>query len=209
MVYAAAKAFNNDAFSGVSLGESPQENTIVESVLPDLTGLVLTTTGGFSDFANFISGGAASSNLKDLAVAHITDREGFRTDVYYDTEGYLTVGYGHKVLATDGLKHGDIITQERAIKFLNADMTKAFNAAKSQAALLGLSNDTDFIVTLTSVNYQLGVYWYTIHKRTWAALLAKKYDTAIAEISGSLWMKQTPVRANDFITAISNIGIGV
>ena len=53
--------------------------------------------------------------------------ETYRLDVYDDGAGYLTVGYGHKVVPSDNLKLGDVITASRATTFFNADIADTEN----------------------------------------------------------------------------------
>lgn len=63
----------------------------------------------------------ASQNALDL----IRNREAYRLTVYLDSEGLPTVGEGHLVLPSDNLKLGDVITAERADKFLEQDLAEA------------------------------------------------------------------------------------
>lgn len=60
----------------------------------------------------------------------IKEWEGVRLTVYKDVGGNLTVGYGHKVVASDNLKEGDTITQTKANSFFTSDLSiveKAIN----------------------------------------------------------------------------------
>lgn len=62
-----------------------------------------------------------TGTLFDAAIDHIKDYEGFRSNVYYDTDGSKTIGYGHH------LKKGENFTQiseEFATKLLIRDLTK-------------------------------------------------------------------------------------
>lgn len=128
-------------------------------------------------------------------------REGWRLDVYHDSRGFLTVGVGHKVLTSDGLKFGDVITAQRAWDFFYSDVAKAFNAAKTQAKQVG-KYTPEFIAALTSVNFQLGTGWTKTFYETWPALLRGDWQTAERNLLASLWYRQTPVRVEDFIFEI-------
>lgn len=128
-------------------------------------------------------------------------REGWRLDVYSDKLGVLTVGIGHKVLTSDGLKFGDTITAQRAWDFFYSDVAKAFNAAKTQAKQVG-KYTPEFIAALTSVNFQLGTGWTKTFYETWPALLRGDWQTAERNLRASLWYRQTPVRVEDFIAEI-------
>src|SRR5438876_8183154 len=96
-------------------------------------------------------------------------REGVETKVYKDTRGKLTVGIGHLVGPGDKLKLGDEITDQQVSEFFKKDSAKALAAAKAQASQAGIS-DSNFIVYLASVNFQLGTGWNKVHKKTWALI---------------------------------------
>lgn len=134
-------------------------------------------------------------------------REGRRNDVYRDTRGFLTVGIGHKVVASDRLKLGDRISDSRVDAFFAEDVRKAFNAALSQARQINQYN-VEMIAALTSVNFQLGIYWTLEWGNTWALL--KRGDkagaaAAIRRIQSSAWSRQTPTRTNDFVQSIKSV----
>lgn len=142
--------------------------------------------------------------VRELWFEHAMLREGYRTEVYLDTLGKPTVGIGHLVLKEDNLKVGDVITGQEVIDFFDKDSEKALNAAIKQAQEIGVTT-TDFIVALVSVNFQLGTSWNKVFSRTYAHLVAGRYETAIANLRRSKWARQTPVRVSDFIKAIKKI----
>ena len=131
----------------------------------------------------------------------LKEREGVRNDVYKDSEGKLTVGIGHLVTSSDGLKLGDKITDAQVSEFFKKDSAEAVSAAKSQMSMAKIS-DSNFAVYLASVNFQLGKDWYKDHKKTWALIMEGKYEEAAEEAAKSKWAKQTPVRLKDFQGAL-------
>jgi lysozyme len=131
----------------------------------------------------------------------LKDREGYELTVYNDSVGKPTVGIGHLVVAADKLKLGDKIDDARVMEFYKKDTAEAISAAKSQASKAGIS-DGDFIIYLTSVNFQLGTDWYKEHKKTWALIMEGQYSAAAAEVKKSRWNSQTPVRTKDFMGAL-------
>lgn len=135
-------------------------------------------------------------------LAHLELREGKRNKVYLDSLGYPTVGVGHLVLKTDGLKVGDTISNERIREFLIKDSQRAWDAAKAQAKDLNRPSDWAFVEALGSVNFQLGTGWPKTFHATYEALKAGNKLLAISKLKKSLWAKQTPVRVQDFILAI-------
>ena len=131
------------------------------------------------------------------ALELIETEEGFKDTVYLDTLGYPTVGWGHKVLPEDGLKLGDKISIEKAKQFLAKDLNAAFDAAVLQANECGKFNSY-FIARLTSVNYQLGIYWRTKFPNTWSYIKAGNLPALKSALYNSAWYKQTPNRVIAF-----------
>ncbi len=137
---------------------------------------------------------------------HLTDREGYRNDVYPEkTSNQLHVGVGHLVTPKDNLQLGDVISDERVQELLKQDVEKAHNAAIKQASELGVSNNSDFTMALTSVNFQLGTNWREDFSDTWKHMKNGSFDQAINNIGNSLWAQQTPIRTADFTAAIKQI----
>lgn len=136
-------------------------------------------------------------------IDHLRVREGERLKVYLDTEGYATVGVGHKVLPQDGLKVGDKITREQSEAFLAEDAKSAFDKALDQADRLGIS-DPNFIKVLASANYQLGDFEKVFHN-TFNAIKDGNFEKAIGNLQISLWNSQTPVRVADLTAALIDL----
>ena len=139
--------------------------------------------------------------LKKRIYQHLIEREGCREVVYRDTLGHPTVGVGHLVTATDSLRVGDKISIERTQEFLEIDTEKAFLAAKEQASEIGIETE-DFVLALTSVNFQLGTRWHHEFYDSYPLLVSGDWRTAIRKLNNTLWAKQTPVRVKDFVRAI-------
>lgn len=143
-----------------------------------------------------------NAQIQPLLLQSFIAKEGERLTVYRDSLGKLTVGIGHLVLPRDGLKYGDRITQTQSRAFFAKDIKKALDAAKEQAAELG-KYTVDFIIALTHVNFQSGIFWRTIHPKTWDALKRGDSADAVRELRSSLWYRQTPTRVVAFINAIN------
>ena len=147
-----------------------------------------------------------SAVLKNKIKNHLIKREGVVYQVYKDSLGYLTAGVGHLLTPEEKtrLKLGDKVSKQQVEQWLEKDMFTAMEAAHKQAAMTNQIND-DWILALTSVNFQLGTGWTKKFFTTWPALVNGNYDKAISNIKRSKWMSQTPVRANDFIAAIEQL----
>jgi GH24 family phage-related lysozyme (muramidase) len=131
-------------------------------------------------------------------------REGVKTKVYLDSLKKPTVGIGHLVTPADNLKLGDEITDRQVSEFFKKDSAKALSAAKAQAAKAGIK-DSNFIVYLASVNYQLGVGWNSVFKTAWKLILEGKYEEAAKSLEKTKWYRQTPVRVKDFQKALRSL----
>ena len=117
-----------------------------------------------------------SQNEMDSFKKLLHVEEGFKSKVYQgekDEKGVLTVGYGHKLTASElkKYKEGDEIEQEQLDKWFEQDTKLAKTAADKQAKSLKVE-DKEFIKVLASVNFQLGVNWYKEHKETWKLIKA-------------------------------------
>jgi GH24 family phage-related lysozyme (muramidase) len=127
--------------------------------------------------------------------------EGYRLKTYRDKLGFLSVGIGHKILSSDGIREGSTITPEKVAALFKKDANAAIAAAKSQARELGKYN-MDMIVALASVNFQLGTGWRTEFKNTWNLIKAGRTPAAIQNLNSSLWARQTPNRVLAFTAAL-------
>lgn len=152
--------------------------------------------------------------LKDRAIEnalikwepHARLREGYRTKVYKDSLGKLTVGIGHLVTPEDKLRDGDEISHTRVMLLFNDDTKKALETSLKQAYELGRfvdgkKYDAEFLAALISVNFQLGD-WSKKFFNTYPNLVQGKWCNVIASLKKSQWAKQTPVRVQDFCRAI-------
>lgn len=175
---------------------------------PRQTKAGLTMIGGtakevFGPFLTFGPPMQSSIDSAAMAIArqNLIAREGRRKDVYIDSRGFATVGIGHKVLPSDNLRVGDIISDAQIEALFQKDIAEAFAAAKSQAKELRKYNP-DMIAALTSVNFQLGTFWRSKFTNTWADLKNDNVQGAIYRLQSSDWRSQTPVRVADFIAAL-------
>lgn len=142
----------------------------------------------------------------------LEQRESNESKVYKDSTGNLTAGIGHKLTAGELVKYkeGDVIPDNVIEEWYKKDTETSVNAAMKQAKELGIDNE-DFLVNLTSVNFQLGQNWNKKFPSAYQALKDKRYDDAIKEINTtskgepSLWKTQSPTRVNDFQQAIEGL----
>ncbi len=133
---------------------------------------------------------------------HAILREGKKYKVYKDSLGFLTGGIGH-LIKQPGFKLGDPLSEAQIMAWFESDTDIALHTSLRHWEEIG-EKTAPFLAALISVNFQLGDFSQKF-KNSYKLLVDGKYDTAIGNIKTSLWMKQTPVRANDFIQAIKEI----
>ena len=144
---------------------------------------------------------------------HLELREGNEECVYLDSLGKPTCGVGHLLTERERQVYqvGDEVSEEQRTVWLEHDATKAWEAAAQQMEDLNIE-DVEFIIALGSVNFQLGTKWMNKFPSAYKALKDKDYDEAIYQVSTgsgkdgqSKWKEQTPVRVEDFVTAIDKL----
>lgn len=153
----------------------------------------------------------ADQDAKQIAADFVKMREGTRKNpsgnfiVYKDSEGFLTAGWGHKLVGSEANQFplGSVVPNSVVEKWYVYDIDNAYSAANSQMAQLP-KKSKQLLIALTSVNFQLGTGWRKKFPNTWARLLSGDWQAAISGLQSSLWAKQTPVRVSDFVGAIKS-----
>lgn len=135
---------------------------------------------------------------------HMELREGNVANTYLDSRGLPTGGIGHLLTKEERKKYpvGTPIPKSVRDAWFTNDIAKATKAAKAQAEDIGIP---ELAEALVSVNFQLGTNWGKKFFTTYPALKKKQFDKVIGNLKGSAWMKQTPVRVNDFIDALVKV----
>jgi lysozyme len=121
--------------------------------------------------------------------------EGFKDHIYKDTEGFATIGWGHKVVYEDNFEEGKTYTKEELQEVFDKDLNKAIGLARQ----LMEENDvrdlpTTAQHTLTEMCFQLGKSGVSKFRNMWKALQEGNFIGASYEMLDSKWNKQTPNR---------------
>ena len=116
----------------------------------------------------------------------IKEHEGFVSDVYKDSLGFDTVGYGTKMPLSK--EEAELILKHR----LNDKINKII---EKKPIILTLPQDKQFV--LFEMAYQLGVGGLLKFKKMWKAIKEKDYTEASIEMLDSRWANQTPSRAKE------------
>ena len=121
--------------------------------------------------------------------------EGFRDHIYKDTEGFATIGWGHKVVHEDNFQEGKTYTKEELQEVFDNDLRKALGLARQ----LMEENDvrdlpTTAQHTITEMCFQLGKSGVSKFRNMWKALQNRDFNMASLEMLDSKWNRQTPNR---------------
>jgi lysozyme len=122
----------------------------------------------------------------DHALLHTTRiHEGFRSRLYHDSHGNLTIGYGCNISSGISIDEAEALMREHYKSVINGLLFQEwFNdlSANRQRAMAEMA-------------YQLGWAKVKRFRKMLAALALKDYEQAADEMLDSLWAQQTPVRA--------------
>ena len=129
-------------------------------------------------------------NLEDLK-NEIKKEEGYRLEVYIDTEGFPTGGYGNKII--DGEKIPT--TKEGWEELFEKDFSRACEGAMNICGDWNIKDEAKAIII--HMVYQMGVGGVLKFKNMWKALEVFDYETAAVEMLNSRWAVQTPGRAQE------------
>lgn len=112
----------------------------------------------------------------------IKEEEGFRGNVYKDTLGYPTIGYGTKLP----------LSKDEAELLLNKRLNDIYRELKNKLDFEVKKEVEDILLHMA---YQLGVNGVMKFKRMLEALKEEDYKKASIEMLDSKWATQTPSRA--------------
>ena len=116
----------------------------------------------------------------------IQRQEGLCLTPYHDTEGHLTVGYGHRL---DGP-----ISKAAADSYLTIDLEHAEAGVRDLGVPLldRVRHDV-----LADMIFQLGLFGVLKFDRFLVALRSSDWDSAANEMLDSVWARETPARAKE------------
>jgi len=119
---------------------------------------------------------------------------------YTDTNGYKTVGYGHKILKGENFDNG--ITPQEADQMLNRDAQTAVQGANNLLTKVPVT--TEAAQVIANMVFQMGADGVAGFKNMWTALANQDYETASQEMLDSKWAKtDSPNRAKDLSSIVA------
>jgi lysozyme len=137
-------------------------------------------------------------NLEDLK-NEIKKEEGYRLEVYIDTEGFPTGGYGHKII--DGEKIPT--TKEGWEELFEKDFSRACEGAVNICGDWNIKDEAKAIII--HMVYQMGEAGVCKFKNALKHLENGSYSDCAIEMLDSRWAKQTPNRAKRLSDHMANL----
>ena len=128
--------------------------------------------------------------IKDMIKGH----EGYKGEVYLDTENVATCGWGH------ALHVGSKIPIEVSEILFKYDFKRAENAATAIELDNGLNLNEVRHAVLTDMAFNMGYAGVCKFKKFIAAMSVEDWALAAAEMLDSKWAKQVGVRAKYLAT---------
>ena len=119
--------------------------------------------------------------------------EGRRRSAYKCTNGFWTIGVGHRLTDKELGMYEERISNSEVDNLLETDITEATEAAKKYPWFDKLNEARQGVVI--SMIFQLGKFGFDKFQNTIKLLAKHQYDAASVQMLMSLWAKQTPGRA--------------
>ena len=136
-----------------------------------------------------------NQNLIAKATKQIKKHEGFVSNAYKDSLGYLTIGYGRLI---DKSKGGGI-TESEAEYLLANDVNGVYDSLMHHLSCF-TTLDAPRQAVLLNMAFQMGVHGLMQFKSTLNLIELGDYDAAADNMLKSLWASQTPNRAKEMAT---------
>ena len=144
-----------------------------------------------------------------MAREMIKEHEGKSLDVYKDSRGNKTVGYGHLVDEDSpkdirNLKVGEKISEERAEQLFNEDYSYHASAAQEIPGFSRASESQQ--EALVDLTFNMGPNWHKDFPEFAEAFENGDYEKAAKELEDSDWYDQVGRRAPTIVSMVKNAG---
>jgi lysozyme len=127
--------------------------------------------------------------MNKQSIELIKCHEGLRLEPYKDSEGILTVGYGHNLEVP--------IDQNQANSYLRQDLANVVNDLEKYDWYYGLDDVRQAVVE--NMMFNLGAKRFAGFKKMIKAVKKGDYATAADEMVYSKWYRQVKKRAEDLV----------
>jgi len=129
-------------------------------------------------------------NIKEKTKLSIQEHEGYRLEPYRCTEGFLTGGYGHKILDGEEVP----TTKEGWEELFDKDFDKAWSQMEQLCETHNLPENEEMMSILCEMIFQLGFTGVSKFKMMIKALQEGNMEEASNQMKQSKWYVQTPNR---------------
>ena len=140
--------------------------------------------------------------MSEVLKKRIRDHEGFVPKPYLDSLGKATIGYGHLITDEDNFELDKEYSKDELLKLFEKDFAKAeMGADQLVGHIQELHIEAKNVVT--EMVFQLGTMGVRKFKNMIAALEARDYQRASAEMRDSRWHAQTTNRCESLSKIMS------
>lgn len=129
-------------------------------------------------------------NIKDKTKLSVQEHEGYRLEPYRCTEGFLSGGWGHKILPGEEVP----TTKEGWEEIFNKDFDNAWNQMEQLCDTHNLPENEEMRSILCEMIFQLGFTGVSKFKMMIKALQEGNMEEASNQMKDSRWYVQTPNR---------------
>jgi len=129
-------------------------------------------------------------NIKDKTKLSVQEHEGYRLEPYRCTEGFLSGGWGHKILTGEEVP----TTKEGWEEIFNKDFDNAWSQMEQLCDTHNLPENEEMMSILCEMIFQLGFTGVSKFKMMIKALQEGNMEEASNQMKDSRWYVQTPNR---------------
>ena len=145
------------------------------------------------------------TNLIEKTQDRIKKHEGYRNTVYKCSEGFRTIGYGHRCFEDEGWVDDKKYPKEVLEKQFKVYFTAAARSAEKIYEYDINGMNPRVLSILTEMVFQLGPAGVGKFKKMLKAITMKDYLEASKQMLDSRWAKQTPKRAENLASEMAKI----
>ena len=164
---------------------------------PDLTSSRMSEA---MDLGFFAEGGGYDEFARKMIKIH----EGFRPSAYPDSQGNMTIGYGHLVRPSDNFP--STISRSFAEQLFNKDYKDHKQAATKIPGFAKSSPQQK--AAMVDLTFNMGPSWHEGFPKFMTAFQKGDYETAGNELKDSLWFNQVKRRGPTIVNLMKNKGLG-
>lgn len=130
--------------------------------------------------------------MSDVLTRQIIElEEGWRSEPYYCSEGFPTIGYGFKLSDRNAPLPKFVLPKAAGGAWLQSFIDAIRSQLSEELSWMNEARQSIII----SMAYQMGVKGVLSFGNMWSAIRKGDWDKAADEMLGSRWARQTPARA--------------